>query len=340
MLTGINHADMNQAPPLVSIVIKAFNEEELIGRCIESALAATEGVAAEIIIADSLSIDKTVEIAGHYPVKIVQLLDVAHRGAGAAAQLGYQFACGRYIYILDGDMEMQPGFLKNAIALLESDPELAGVAGILQDTRVNNMFDRHRVKTKPSAQPGYVPWLGGGGLYRKKAIESVGYIAHRFLPAYEEAELGMRLGVKGWKLMRLPDIAVSHTGHDESTFGMLRRMWRNGYAKSGGMLFRSAVGKEYLARVIKSQKHALIILTLIAGLITGIAIAPHTYAPLFLVAFFWISAFMMLLIKKRDLIDSLFSFFQWHYFAAGFALGMLHKIGDPNEAIPAVVVKG
>lgn len=339
MLTGINHADMNQAPPLVSIVIKAFNEEELIGRCIESALAATEGVAAEIIIADSLSIDKTVEIASRYPVKIVQLENIKDRGAGAAAQLGYQFASGRYVYILDGDMEMQPGFLQRAIKLLESDPHLAGVAGTLQDTRINNMFDRHRVKTKPSAKPGCVPWLGGGGLYRKKAIESVGYIAHRFLPAYEEAELGMRLGAKGWKLMRLPDIAVSHTGHDESTFGMLRRMWRNGYAKSGGMLFRSAVGTKYLTRVIKSQKHALIVLAIVAGLIPSAAVLSHTHAPLLFFLALWLAAFMALLMKKRDLMDAFFSFFQWHYFAVGFAVGLLNKVGDPNKMIPAVVVK-
>jgi glycosyltransferase involved in cell wall biosynthesis len=49
-----------QAQRTVSIIIKAFNEERHIASCIESALAALDGMAGEVILADGASTDRTV----------------------------------------------------------------------------------------------------------------------------------------------------------------------------------------------------------------------------------------------------------------------------------------
>ncbi len=99
----------------VSIVIKALNEEECIEAAIRSALAAVEPVGGEVILADSFSTDNTIEIARSFPVTIVQLRNASDRRCGAGPQLGYQSARGKYVYILDGDMEMDSGFLPAAI---------------------------------------------------------------------------------------------------------------------------------------------------------------------------------------------------------------------------------
>ena len=57
----------------VSIVIKALNEEESIERCIKSALKSIKGISGEIILVDSISTDKTIEISKKYPIRILQL---------------------------------------------------------------------------------------------------------------------------------------------------------------------------------------------------------------------------------------------------------------------------
>ena len=119
------------APALtVSIIIKALNEERHIAAAIESALAAIKGIRGEVILADSASTDRTIEIARRYPIKIVQMTRIEDRCCGAGAQLGFQYSKGRYIWLVDGDMQMQPGFLASAIQFLESHPDIAGVGGM------------------------------------------------------------------------------------------------------------------------------------------------------------------------------------------------------------------
>ena len=69
----------------LSIGIKALNEEADIAAAIESALAAAEPFAGEVVLADSGSTDRTIEIARSYPVRIVQLANIGERCCGAGA---------------------------------------------------------------------------------------------------------------------------------------------------------------------------------------------------------------------------------------------------------------
>ena len=106
----------------VSIVIKALNEERHIATAIESALAALDGISGEVILADSGSTDRTIEIAEKYPIKIVRMSRVEDRSCGAGGQLGYQYCCGEYVCLIDGDMRLYQDFLSSAIRYLENNP--------------------------------------------------------------------------------------------------------------------------------------------------------------------------------------------------------------------------
>lgn len=215
----------NAGKPRLSIIIKALNEEQHIAACLAAAVHEAQSVDGEVILVDSLSTDNTLAIARQYPIRIVQFKKIEDRSCGAAVQLGYQYAHGDFIYVLDGDMVLERGFIAQALELLEADPELAGVAGKLIDKQISTVLDENRVLVSADlSQSIEMDELEGGGLYRRTAIASVGYLAHRWLPAFEESELGIRLRSKGWHLKRLPQTAVSHTGHQENNWGMLTRL--------------------------------------------------------------------------------------------------------------------
>ena len=82
---------------------------------IESALRSVSRVGGEVVLADSCSTDRTVDLAKLYPIRIVQLLHAHERCCGAGPQLGYQHSRGEFVYILDGDMQMLEGFLEQAL---------------------------------------------------------------------------------------------------------------------------------------------------------------------------------------------------------------------------------
>src|SRR6185437_6390909 len=106
---------------------KALNEERYIALAVESALAALAGLDGEIILADSASTDRTIEIAARYPITIVCLDHVEDRSCGAGAQLAYQYCSGDYVCIVDGDMTLNAGFLQTAIEYLGEHKDVAGV---------------------------------------------------------------------------------------------------------------------------------------------------------------------------------------------------------------------
>ncbi|UDF35090.1 UNVERIFIED_ORG: glycosyltransferase family 2 protein [Shinella sp. XGS7] len=321
--------------PLLSILIKALNEERRIAACLDSVMAATRGIQAEVILVDSLSNDRTVEIARGYPIRIVQFAQVEDRGCGAAVQLGYQEAHGDFIYVLDADMQLDPGFLPLALKALEDDPGLAGVGGRLVDQALHTQAAVRRAHVARAQQIDIdVPQLGGGGLYRRKAIEQVGYLANRWLSAYEEADLGARLRAAGWRLRRLRAVAVSHEGHHESDGAMLRRLWRNGRAQAGGVFLRSAWGKPWWGLAARNQHHVLLngaiwllsVVAAMAAVLVGVgwpgALACLIVGPVLLGA--------SLMLKKRSLSEGSWAWLAWQMSTLAAILGWQRRPSDPR----------
>lgn len=323
----------------LSILIKTYNEERNIARCLDAVLAAVSGIAqTEVIVADSLSVDRTVDIARDYPVRIVQMAATGDRGCGAGVQLGFQHARGDFVYLLDGDMELQGDFVRLALVTIEGDATLAGVSGLLEDSRINNRFDLHRLKNRPAAKPGDVDWLAGGGLYRRAAVlASGGYAGNRNLKAYEEAELGLRLRSHGWRMMRLATVAVLHTGHPDSTFALIGRQWRSGRMDAAGVLLKSALGRPWLPRVLRMCAHPLGVL----GYWTCVVLAAAGWGwstPLAALAVLGGLLCAALIVKKRSLVDAAFSVLLWHVAAAGLIRGMVLTPLKPTQLEIASVI--
>lgn len=253
----------------VVIGIKAYNEEANIARCLESALAALAPYDGEVILADSGSSDRTVEIAARYPVRILQLVRPEDRGCGAGAQLAFQHAEGDYFYLLDGDMTIAPDFLPAGIAYLLAHPEVAGVGGRVIEQNLDGEEFQVRAQ-KERGFEGLVNRLDCGGLYRMEALRSVGHFADRNLHAFEEFELGARLAAKGWKLARIDRPGVNHFGYKTGGYRLLWRRLRTGYSDGLGEVLRAAMFKPHLPLVLwrlRTLQMAFVVLAWWAALI-------------------------------------------------------------------------
>ena len=112
---------VNQAMHL-SVIIPAFNEERLIGRCLESVSTSLArnpkpGLKAEVIIVDNNSTDRTAQLATQAGARVVfePINQIGRaRNAGAAA------ATGEWLLFLDADSLLNPKLLADILAMIET----------------------------------------------------------------------------------------------------------------------------------------------------------------------------------------------------------------------------
>jgi glycosyltransferase involved in cell wall biosynthesis len=99
---------------MFSIYILTYNEEIDIADCIESALLSDD-----VIVVDSFSSDRTVEIASHYPVRVVQHAFESH-GKQRSWMLESIPTKHEWVYILEADERMTPELFAECVEAARS----------------------------------------------------------------------------------------------------------------------------------------------------------------------------------------------------------------------------
>ncbi len=314
----------------VSIIIKALNEEEGIATTLESALRAVQVVGGEVILADSCSTDRTVEIARGYPVRIVQLAHADERCCGVGPQLGYQLARGEFLYLVDGDMQLVDGFLEQALSFMRSHPDIAGVGGRVLEMNLDNPEYQTRNDHWAQEKSGASSRLDCGGLYRRSAIQAVGYFSDRNLHSYEEFDLAARLRTLGWGLWRLPVDAVSHYGHTTRPYQLLWRRWHSGYLWGlGEMLRASARGPQQRLRLALQEIHEIRLYTAVLiwwmVLLALLCLPASPPVRVGAMAILLLAPLALMTWRKRSLARGLYAVTAWCFNAAGMVRGLLQK---------------
>ena len=334
---------LNDNRPLVSIVIKTLNEEQHVASAIESALAALGEVGGEVILADTLSSDRTIDVAGRYPIKIVQLNEVRDRSCGAGAQLGFQHCSGRYVCLIDGDMELRRGFLPAAIRCLEDDAKLAGVGGLIVEAEGgDHAVSQRAIREEPDRRLGRVTRLDCGGLYRRAAIESVGYFTDRNLHGGEAGELGARLRALGWTLERIGVPAVDRCAHSGDAYRLLMQRIASRIVYGSGETVRAALGRPHLPLIFDKNGSVRLCLLVYAWWLSILSclflIKSWPLALLAMAALFALPIAVMVL-RRRSFAAGFYSVMAWNADAIGFLPGLLRPRLPPDGWIDSTVVK-
>jgi glycosyltransferase involved in cell wall biosynthesis len=113
----------------LAFVIPAFNEEGLIGQCLESVVRGVKyaGIEAEIIVVNNASTDRTREIAEGFPE--VTIVDETKKGLVHARRAGFEASTAELVANIDADTELPQEWIGTVLAMFEKRPELVGLSG-------------------------------------------------------------------------------------------------------------------------------------------------------------------------------------------------------------------
>ena len=103
---------------MFSIYILTHNEEIDIAPCIESALLSDD-----VIVVDSFSRDRTVQIADRYPVRVVQHKFASH-GKQRTWMLNNVSTKHEWVYILEADERMTPELFQECLQAMEKQTSI------------------------------------------------------------------------------------------------------------------------------------------------------------------------------------------------------------------------
>ncbi|MCW4018489.1 MAG: glycosyltransferase [Candidatus Bathyarchaeota archaeon] len=114
--------------PLVSILVPAYNEQEVISRTLDS-LVNLKYENKEIIVIDDGSTDLTKYVAQEYEKQGVRVLTKPNGGKASALNYGLLFAKGEIVVTIDSDSMVTRDAVNMIVKAMASDPNNVAVAG-------------------------------------------------------------------------------------------------------------------------------------------------------------------------------------------------------------------
>ncbi len=224
--------------PEISVVVLNWNRRELLAACLRS-LARQRGVSFEVVLVDNGSEDGSVEMverefaACPFPLRLIK--NNENRGFCAANNQGIAAARGAFVALLNNDAEADPGWLAALRRAFEGRPEIGMTASKILVYEEPGKIDKAGHLIYPDGQnrgrgsgepdlgqydePEETLWPDGcAAMYRKELLEQVGGFDEDFFAYGDDAELGLRARIAGWRCLYVPDAVVRH--HRGATLGI------------------------------------------------------------------------------------------------------------------------
>ncbi len=330
--------------PQLAIVIIARNEERWIGTSIAAALrTAARFPHCEVILVDSRSTDATVAIAGRYPIRIVELNECEPCCAALGRVVGQALTRSRHVLFVDGDTEIDCGWVVEAVELLEARPDVAGVGGKLRELYYDgpaivgenpDCFDMGDAIELADQ-------LGGNALYRRSALDAVGSF-NPYIFSYEEAELAERLRRHGFSVVRVPRVLGTHRTGRPGTVRELWRRYRGNLIVGYGQVLRASIADGLFWRHARRMNRYLAFdaILLLGAVAVVVAVVGGRMWPLALWAGVCALLLFALMVRARSIVKPLRLVLDWTFWAVPLVTGFVRTPRDPRRfSVGAVLAR-
>jgi glycosyltransferase involved in cell wall biosynthesis len=212
-----------------SIVIRARNEENHIARLLEGISRQTDPNL-EVILVDSGSTDRTLEIAAHFPVRVVHIQPEEFT-FGYSLNRGISHSTGELVVIASAHVyPIYPDWVSCLLAPF-SDPQIALTYGKQRGNSLNK-FSEHQIFQRwyPDFSQPHQPYPfcnNANAAIRRSLWEANRY--NETLPGLEDLEWAHRIMAGGYAISYIAEAEVIHV-HEETPQQVYNRYRREAMA--------------------------------------------------------------------------------------------------------------
>jgi GT2 family glycosyltransferase len=220
--------------PEISVIVVNWNRRELLRACLES-LSRQAAADFEVIVVDNGSTDGSLEMlrSGFPDVRVIA--NAENRGFCAANNQGFAAAAGGYLALLNNDAEAHPRWLAALRCAFLRGPDIGMAASTVLVWEDPGVIDKvgHLIYPdgqnrgrgtgeKDTGQYDSVEetlWPDGcAAMYKREMLEQIGGFDEDFFAYADDAELGLRARIAGWRCLYMPEAVVRH--HRGATLGV------------------------------------------------------------------------------------------------------------------------
>ncbi len=223
----------------ISIVIISWKMRDLLERCLKTIYNFTSDVSFEVIVIDNNSQDGTSEMVEKLFPQIKLIKNSENRGVAPARNQGIKETKGKYILILDADMELIDNSIKHLYDFMEKNPD-AGIVGCklvdkdfnlqssckrfptllaflfrrmewIDAVRNSKTLRHHTMEDWDHNEISTVDYLiGACQFFRREVIEKIGMYDEKIFYGPEDIDFCLRIWKAGWKVYYYPFTKIIH----------------------------------------------------------------------------------------------------------------------------------
>ena len=224
----------------VSVIVVTWNRRDLLQSCLQSLSLQQLNQPFELIVVDNGSVDGSIEMiesnfSSTPTFKLHLIRNQTNYGFCAANNQGFARATGEFIALLNNDADAEPGWLAALLGVFKDRPAVGMAASkilVHEDPRridktghliypdgQNRGRGTGELDTGQYDEMEEVLWPDGcAAMYRRAMLNQIGGFDEDFFAYGDDAELGLRARIAGWKCWYTPSAVVRH--HRGSTLGV------------------------------------------------------------------------------------------------------------------------
>jgi GT2 family glycosyltransferase len=224
----------------ISVVVVTWNRRDLLRSCLQSLTRQKLEQPFEVVVVDNGSDDGSPEMAlqeftGNAAFRLKLIRNQVNRGFCAGNNQGFAESDSEFVALLNNDAEAEPDWLSALGRAFEGGPEVGMAASKILVHEDPGRIDKvghliypdgqNRGRGSGELDAGQfdrieeVLWPDGcAAMYRRAMLDQIGGFDEDFFAYADDAELGLRARIAGWKCLYMPAARVRH--HRGATLGV------------------------------------------------------------------------------------------------------------------------